>query len=181
MPPRPPKPVRQQLAESEAMLSARDEAMQTPDEVREAFLKRKRQLGPVYVEPFSIGILWLFEELKHPLYTGGDKILDAEGQPVPVLDDQQKPVTRNGRVVFATEPLSARDICRAIYIFHDSESAGEALSAGEDNFDQAALELVRGISQHMVGEIIAAITVTLTEGLATVPGGGAANPPQKGS
>lgn len=146
------------------MLEARDQAMQTPDEVRAAFLDRTRVLGPVRIEPFSLGILWLFESLKHPLYSGGKPILE-DGKPV--LDGKGKP---------KTEGLSIQDISRAIYIFHDSEGAAEALASGEEAFDAEAMSLVRGIEPASIGTILEEITKTLAEGLATIPGGGAANP-----
>lgn len=146
-----PKPIKQQLAESQAMLGARDDAAQTPDVVREAFLARRRNLGPVYIEPFNLGQLWLMEAIKHPLYKGGGG------------------------------SLSFRDVARAIYIFHDGESAGESLAEGEESFDREALAIARGLDPADVQRILEEIKKTFTEGLATIPGGGASNPNETAS
>jgi hypothetical protein len=180
MPARPPKPIRQQLAESEAMLNARDQANQTPESVRTAFLARRQSIGGVFIEPFSLGLLWLFEELKHPLHTPRH-VLDDKGQAIPVLGEGGQQLEVNGQKIFQTEPLSFRDIARAIYIFHDSEAADEALADGEGNFDREAFALAKGIDASKISVILGLITKTLKEGLATVPGGGAANPPRTAS
>jgi hypothetical protein len=165
MPPRPPKPIKQQFAESQAMLAARGAAMQTPQEVREAFLKGRRSIGPVNVDPFSLGILWLFEELKHPF-----------NDPKPLLDAAQKPVLdANQQPLF--EPLTMRDTARAIFIFHDPEAAGDALAEGEEVLDSQARALARGIAPSELAAIIATISKTFAEGLATIPGAGNSNPP----
>jgi hypothetical protein len=164
------KTIPQQIAESGAMLAARDSAMQTPDEVRKAFLGRRRSVGPVYVEPFSLGILWLFEEIKHPLNEGREPLLDAKGEPV--LDARGQPVP---------QPLSARDVARAIFIFHDSEGAAEALAEGVQTFDAAAVALVRQIDVQWIVKINEVINQTFSEGLATLPGAGGSNPPETGS
>lgn len=177
----PQKPIKQQFAESRAMLHARDRAQQTPDEVRQAFLARRRTIGPVYVEPFSLGILWLFEQLKHP-FNEPQLELDGDGKPMPLLDEggAQK-LDANGRPQFKAVPLSIQDTARAIYVFHDSESAAEALAEGVDTFDSQAMGLVRGIDPAFLPEISAVIAQTFAEGLATIPGAGAANPPRTGS
>lgn len=154
MPDRPPKnkkPIRQQLAESGAMLKARDQAAQTPEEVRKAFLTRTRAVGPLVLQPFSLGILWLFEELNHPF--------NATPTDAPAA------------------PLTIKDTARAIYVFSDPEGAAEALASGLEAFDTAAMALAFGIAPEHLPAISAAIKGIFQEGLATIPGAGATNPP----
>ena len=159
------KPLAQQEAESNAMLAARDAAMQTPEEVRKAFLARRRACGPVYIEPFNAGILLLCEELQHPLHTGGEPLLDDELQIKRGPDG--KPLTK---------PLTMRQIAQAIFIFHDSEAAAEELASGVEAFDAAAFTLFRSIDPQELAAITSEIVKTYQEGLATIPGGGESNP-----
>lgn len=145
------KPIGQQLAEHNARVEARDRAAQTPEEVRKAFLAGTKTVGPISLQPFSLGILWLLEEIDHPII---------------------KPAAE----------LKAKDVSRAIAIFSDPEGAGEAIkSAGLDALDEFAMPIVSGISMAWLSEIIAAIVEIITEGLATIPGGGKADPPSTGS
>ncbi len=153
---KPSKPLKQQLAESNAMQSARKGAEQTPQEVREAFLARRRQIGPVWIEPFSLGQLWLFESLKHP-FNEGAELIEVDGKQVP-------------------KRLSMCDTARAIFVFHDAESANEALQGGLEQFDAEALALASGIDPALLPEITSLIAKTFTEGLATIPGAGGSNP-----
>ena len=183
MPDRPPKnkkPIRQQFAESRAMLKARDQAAQTPEEVRKAFLTRTRAVGPLVLQPFSLGILWLFEELNHPFNKPEEVLRDAEGNPVPLLDAEGKPQIKDGKPLYQAKPMSLADTARAIYVFADPEGAAETLSAGLEAFDTAAKSLAFGIAPEHLPAIGLAIKTIFTEGLATIPGAGGANPPPTG-
>jgi hypothetical protein len=177
MPERPKKPVRQQLAESRAMLKARNQAAQTPEEVRKAFLTRARTVGPLVLQPFSLGILWLFEELKHPFNEPDEILRDAAGNPVPLLDAAGKPQLKDGQPLYQVKPMSLADTARAIYVFADPEGAAETLATGMEAFDTAAKSLAFGISPEHLLAINRAIKTIFTEGLATIPGAGAGNPP----
>jgi hypothetical protein len=146
------KPVQQRMEEAQAMLAARDQAAQTPEQVREAFLCRTTKVGPVILQPFSLGILWIFEQLKHPL-----------GEPN------------------ATGTLSIADAARAIYAFVSPEEANESLAGGLESYDAAAFELARQIAPAWFAKIVEAITRILAEGLATIPGGSESDPTETGS
>jgi hypothetical protein len=143
--------VRRKVAAAGAAFRAGREAAQTPEEVRKAFLTRTRAVGPLVLQPFSLGILWLFEELNHPFNATPSEASAA--------------------------PLSIRDTARAIYIFADPEGAAETLTGGAESFDTAAKSLAFGIAPEHLPAISQAIKTIFAEGLATIPGAGAGNPP----
>ena len=131
------------------MVQARDRAGQTPDEVRGAFLAQRTMVCGVELKPFTLGILWLLEELGSPL-----------------MDPAQQGVN-----------LNLRDTARAIYVFKEPQAARAALTEGVAVLDEQAHALALNFTPGDVRELCAAITNIVTEGLATVPGAGGGNPP----
>jgi hypothetical protein len=124
---------------------AKSNSKLTPEEVREAFAATRRKVGSVFVEPFSLGIVWLFEEIKHPY-------------------------NETASAGTATGKLSIRDIARAIFIFNDSQAAAEALARGIPAFDAEAARLARTIEPADLPAITAAIADNFAKGLAAVAG-----------
>jgi hypothetical protein len=157
----------QKLEESRAMLAARDAAGGTPEEVRQAFLNSKRALPGVELEPFSIGIMWLLEEIDHPLVRKAIQAKDEDG----------KPRFAEGKPVYEAQPIGFKDIARALYIFADSEGAHDALERGLTEFDSGAFVLAKSVPPQTYLAASNLIPQIIQEGLASLPGGGASNPP----
>lgn len=130
------------------MAVARDRAAQTPEEVRKAFLGTKERIAGIDLEPFTMGVIWLLEEIEHPTFTG-----TAKGN------------------------LSIRDIGRALFIYSDSAGARAALAEGIEAFDIGAHEVAKRVLPGEIAEVAAAIAKRTAEGMATVPGSGTGNPP----
>jgi hypothetical protein len=169
--------VRRKVAVAGAAFRAGREAAQTPEEVRKAFLTRTHTVGPLVLQPFSFGILWLFEELKHPFNEPDELLRDAAGNPVPLLDAAGKPQLKDGQPLYQAKPMSLADTARAIYVFADPEGAAETLATGMEAFDTAAKSLAFGIAPKHLPAINRTIKTIFAEGLATIPGAGAGNPP----
>lgn len=178
----PAKPLPQQLAESKAMLEARDAAQQTPPQVRRAFLGSAAAECKLELVEFSLGVLWLFEELKHPFNEGREPLRDAEGKPILARNEKGEPILKDGNPLVMLKPMSMRDNMRAILVWHDPEAAHEALTAGGvEQLDAAAMELALKLSPADLAGLLTEINRRFTEGLATIPGAGASNPPETGS
>lgn len=140
------KPLQQQIKESQAAIGARDRAMQTPEEVRKAFLAGAIDVGPVTLQPLSLGMLMLFEQLEHPFQQA------AQGK------------------------LSITDSMRAIYIFSAPEDAAESLRGGVGEFDQAAQALACSIAPEYLTPIVEAVAQLFEQGMSTMSGGGGSPP-----
>lgn len=147
------KPLEQQAAEAAAMIEARNAAGNTPESVRKAFLGQRHDEVPgLSLESWSIGIMWLLEELAHPLLGGQGDV-----------------------------KITARDAARALLAFHDSDAAYNALSHGTEDYDQEAFRLVRSLPPASVIAAGKLIPQIIAEGLATIPGAGASDPSGTGS
>lgn len=128
----------------QAMLAARDRAQQTPEEVRAAFLGKRVSAGGLELHSLTLGIVWLFEKLRHPLLEG--------------LTDGQR--------------LSIEQQIQAAFIFAQPSEAHAALSEGIETFDAAAHKLAMNLTPADLNDIAHAIGMIMAEGLATIPGVG---------
>lgn len=130
-----------------AMAEAGEAAKGTPEEIRKAFLQKRYSVAGIDLHPMTIGILWILEELAHPLLAG------------------------------ETATIQVQDIGRALLAFADPERAYEALSNGADAYNREAFALLSSLPPSAVIEAIKLIPQILLEGLATLPGAGGGNPP----
>ncbi len=121
----------------------RPNSSQPPHVIREAFEAQRRQVGSIFVEPFSLGIAWLLEEIQHPYYANPESASKAQG---------------------------IRDISRAIFIFNDPMAAQEALTRGLAALDAEALRLVKSMPPAEVPAIIAAIAENMATGMSAIGG-----------
>lgn len=151
------KALGQRIAEAHAMTIARDQAQQTPAPVRKAFLPKVRKVGALTLQPFTLGMLWLLEEIEHPFFaaTAGA----AEGA--------------------SNDELPVREVARALFIFAHPERAAAALAEEVAVFDAEAKQLAFQIPAGQMAEAVRGMVEQLTEGLATLPGAGDPNPRQK--
>lgn len=127
-----------------AMSRARQRAEQTPDEVRAAFLQKRTEVCGVTLHPFTLGIIWLLEEIGHP-------IMDPAG-------------------VAEAGTLKTRQMAEAIFIFSAPGEAREALAAGREVFDESVHQRAMQIPPGEIKTLANAIAQIVKEGLATVPG-----------
>ncbi|MGC3991696.1 MAG: hypothetical protein QM796_18795 [Chthoniobacteraceae bacterium] len=141
-----------------AAARARDKALQTPDEVRAAFLGKAIEFNGIRIGPLVLGVLYLLEEVGSPFA----RTEAAEGT--------------QGK----SPRITQRDLFRAIAIFHDPELAREVwVEHGEGAFDKHAFSLASKIHAASLPAVVAAIGERFQESASTAPGGGA-NPQQPG-
>lgn len=138
---------------------ARARAEQTPAVVRDAMLARPREVAGITLHPLNLDTLWILEACAHPLATPG---ADA---------DKLTPL-QLAQLVFA---FAAPDAAL--------EHAGQEREEGAtlSPFDRAAFSYLRThVPLGEMATVTAALVRLLTEGLATAPGAGGANPPAAG-
>src|SRR5260221_7900194 len=109
--------------------AAQPSPRQTPEQVREEFLARKRIIDGFTIYPLSLAHLWLLEDIQHPFHVGGK----------PVMEDGQPKRDDKGGIV--TERITTLEILEAIYIFHDPKAACDALSKGRESFAAAVRKM----------------------------------------
>lgn len=139
-----------------AAAAARDQALNTPDEVRRAFLRDRYEVAGVTLQPLTMGILYLLQEIDHPFVR--KPAIGADGKPVP-------------------HEVTTKDAMRAIYIFHAPSAARDAIEA--DVLDAEAFALANTISPFDMEAIAAELGQIFTDGFSTMPGGGIDEDPTK--
>lgn len=129
--------------ESAAMAKARTAGQQTPSIVRQAFLAGAREVAGLTLQPLSLGILWLLEEVGHPL-----------------VKPSEAP---------AESALAMRDLIAALFIFSRPREARAAIQQGRDEFDLQAGELADTLPQRELAAISTTLNQLIAEGLGTAP------------
>lgn len=131
-------------AEAEAMVRARDRAMQTANVVRQAFLRPPlRCLGTLF-HPLSLGALWLLEEIESCL----------------LRED-------NGAQQITLE------IGRAAFVLAESERARDALGANRVEFEKQVVAFSSAFGIAQLPELFQVVQTVVGDGLETIPGAGA--------
>src|SRR5262245_41523605 len=127
---------------AKAMIEARDRAHNTPEEVRAAFLGKRAKAGGLELHPLTLGIIWLLEDLQHPLIDG----------------------LKEG------ERLSIKQQAGAAFVFAAPDEARAALAEGRETFEMGAHQVAMKLTPADLGEVAAAVVRIFNEGLATIPG-----------
>ncbi len=138
---------------TEAIIAARDAAQQTPPDVRTAMLDGERCVNGITFQPLTLAVLWLLEEIEHPL------IRDAkqEGE---------------------ASAFSNYDTATALFIFSAPRQARTLLSSGREEFDAAAFEMAEKFTPADLPALNKVLRSIFETGLATAPvPGKTANPP----
>lgn len=158
-----------------AAIKARDAAMNTPEEVRHAFIGSKKKtamitnspqkLSGITFEPFSLGMLYLLQEINHPFTRVSEPARDEQG--ALILDADKKPVLKE-------HPVNALDVSNAVYIFHDPVAARDALAEDRGVFDANAFKLSLTIPPANIAAIATTLAQLIAQGMETAPGGGSA-------
>lgn len=139
--------------------AARVRAEQTPAVVRDAMLARAREVAGITLHPLNLDTLWILEACNHPLATPGASA------------DKLTPIELAQLVFAFASPDAALE--------HAGQEREEGATLSQ--FDRAAFAFLRThVPLGEMASVTAELARLLTEGLATAPGAGAANPPAAG-
>ena len=142
-----------------AMEDARDRANVTPNAVLESFLSGPLTVGSLTLRPFTLGMLWILQDIDSPFV-----------RPREVDPDTEQPRRHS---------VTIRDIARALYIMSSPEEAFSAHQAGE--LDSEAFALVNKIGPGEIAEISSALQAIVARGLSPMPGSGSPFPAPAGA